>query len=297
MPVAIHANQGDSWAFFGVAVVFFLACLAWVLRACVRERDPLPALAMLGGAIASLEEPWIDSMIKLWYPRDAPLVAFTAFHTPQPLYLHLIYPGFVGLGSYVAYRTIRADRGVWWVFGAICLLDLAFELPATAARVFVYYGHQPFQLFHHGWPLWVAPINAAGPALGGFLIYVLAPRVRGGSRALLALMPPLAYAGVYGATGWPEFTMLNGDVAAVVRWLAALVTIGLCCAVVAMLAALRGVGSAGGAARRPDERDERRSRHHGGHHDRGLVDSGDERQAGRVGEVSGLGPVKMRGNP
>ena len=239
MPVAIHANQANSWAFLAVAVVFFLACLAWVLRALVRDRDPLPALAMLGGAIASLEESWIDSMIKLWYPHDAPLVVFTAFHTPQPLYLHLIYPGFVGLGSYIAYRTIRADRALWWVFGAICLLDLAFELPATAARVFVYYGHQPFQLFDRGWPLWVAPINAAGPVLGGCLLYVLAPRLHGRSRMLLALMPPLAYAGVYGATGWPEFTMLNADAGDVVRWLAALVTIGLCCALVALLATLR----------------------------------------------------------
>lgn len=256
-PIAIHANQADSWAFFAIAVVFFAACLGWVLRRWQRERDPLPALALIGGAVASLEESWIDAMIKLWYPHDAPLVAFTAFGTPQPLYLHLIYPGFVGLGSYVAYRTIRADatgRRVWRVFGAICLLDLAFELPATATRVFVYYGHQPFQLFDHGWPLWVAPINAAGPALGGYLIYVLAPRLRGRERALLALMPPLAYAGVYGATGWPEFTMLNSDVPGGIRWLAAIASIGLCCALVALIASLRraesagvrGVGSRGG---------------------------------------------------
>jgi hypothetical protein len=237
-PVGIDAAQGASWAFFAIAVLFFVGCAGWCLRRWRRAADPVPALALLGGLIASLEESWIDSLIKLWYPRDAPLVAFTAYGTPQPLYLHLVYPGFVGLGAYVIYRGLLRDpsgRLLWLAFLGICLLDLLFELPATAAHVFVYYGHQPFQLFHHGWPLWVAPINAAGPALAGWLLAALMPRLTGRWRLLLALMPPAAYAGVYAATGWPEFTLLNSHVPGVLRWVAALVVVALCITVVALI--------------------------------------------------------------
>jgi hypothetical protein len=240
LPVGIHAAQAGSWAFTIVGAAFFAGCLGWTVAHWRRPGGVLPALAMLGGLIASLEESWIDVMIKLWYPRDAPLVAFTAFGTPQPVYLHLIYPGFVGLGSYVVYRGLLRDpRGgrVWLTFLGISLLDLAFELPATAGHVFRYYGPQPLQLFQGGWPFWVAFINAAGPVVGGWLIYKLAPRMFGAQKALLALMPPLAYAGVYAATGWPTFTMLNSAVPSGIRWLAALATMGLCVGVVKVLIA------------------------------------------------------------
>jgi hypothetical protein len=204
----------------------------------MRERSPLALLAFLGGAIASLEESWIDSLIKLRYPRDAPLVIFTAAGTPQPLYLHLIYPGFVGLGAYAVYLGLRSRhdaRPLWIGLIAIAVLDLAFELPATAGHVFSYYGPQPLQLVDHGWPAWVAPINGAGPVLGGWLLYRLAPRLRGADIGLAALLPPFAYAGVYGATGWPVFTLLNSHVPSALRWLAAGLTLALCLGLIRVL--------------------------------------------------------------
>jgi hypothetical protein len=239
VPVHAHAAQTASWIFTGCGAAFLIGCLGWAARRSLRDRDPLALLALLGGAIASLEESWIDSLIKLWYPRDAPLVAFTSFGTPQPLYLHLIYPGFVGLGSYAVYLGLRRSgraRVLWIGLVGIAALDLIFELPATAGHVFSYYGSQPFQLLHNGWPAWVAPINGAGPTLGGWLLFVLAPRLRGAQRLLLALAPPLAYAAVYGMTGWPTFTLLNSSAPGVVRWLAASVTIALCFGVIKLLA-------------------------------------------------------------
>lgn len=237
-PVDIHANQPLSWAFMAVAAVFFLVGVGYVVRAAARGGGWLPALALLGGLIASLEEPWINVLIKLWYPTDAPWVVFTAMGHPQPFYVHLVYPGFVGLGSYLVYRglvTHPDGSRLWPAFAAIAVLDLAFELPATAAGVFSYYGPQPFQLFDGAWPIWPAFVNAAGPVLGGWLIHRLEPLLRGRSRPLLALMPPLAYAGVYGATGWPTYTLLNTEVPAPFRALAALATIALCLAVTHIL--------------------------------------------------------------
>lgn len=234
-PDDVQANQGLSWAFMAVAAVFFVVGLAWAIRERRVGRGNVALLALAGGLIASLEEAWINLLIKLWYPSDAPLVVFTAIGHAQPLYVHLVYPGFVGLGAYVVYRGLVSNpdgRLLWPAFGAICAMDLAFELPATAANVFSYYGPQPFQLFDDAWPIWPAAVNAAGPILGGWLMYRFEPLLPGRAQALLVLMPPLAYAGVYGATGWPTYTMLNSDVPDVFRWLAAILTVALCAAVV-----------------------------------------------------------------
>lgn len=237
-PVGRHADQALSWGFITVAAVFALVSICWAVSELRRGRGPVALLALAGGLIASFEEPWINLLIKLWYPPDAPLVGFTALGHAQPFYVQLVYPGFVGLGAYVVYRGLLAHPDgsrLWPTFLGICAMDLAFEFPATVTDVFSYYGPQPLQLFDDGWPLWVAPINAAGPVLAGWLIYRLAPLLRGGSQAILVLLPPLAYAGVYGAAGWPTYTVLNSDVPAAARTIAALVTIALCVAIVRLI--------------------------------------------------------------
>ena len=241
----ISADQTAAWIFFSVAAAYFVVSLVGAARERRRVGTAVPLLALAGGAVASLEESWIDTLIQLHYPDDSPLVAFTAFGNAQPLYLHIIYPGFIGLGAYVVYRGLVKDpsgRRIWPTFVGIMLMDVAFELTATAANVYQYYGdHQPFQLFDGGWPAWVAPINAAGPVLGGVLMHLLLPRMRGVRAALVALLaPPFAYAATYGLTAWPTTTLLNSDVSEPVVWLGALVTIGFATAIVAVVTAVLG---------------------------------------------------------
>lgn len=196
-PVDVEATLTASWIFMAVGALFFVFSLAWAVRESGRTSAALPLLALLGGVIASLEEPWINVSIQLWYPENSPLVVYTAMGHHQPLYLHLVYPGFVGLGAYVVHRGLLSNpdgRLLWRTFLGIAVLDLVFEGPATAAGIYAYYGAQPFQLFSDGWPAWVAFVNAAGPVLGGWLIFRLAPRLVGRQRLLLTLIPPAAYA-------------------------------------------------------------------------------------------------------
>lgn len=237
-PVDVQANQQAAAIFLAVGAAFMLVSAIWTALESRRRADLVPLLALIGGFIASLEEGWINLLIQLWYPVDSPLVMFTAAGTPQPLYVHLIYPGFVGLGAYVIFRGLQAGRPaawLWKIFLGIIVLDFLFELPATMAGVYTYYGNHPFQLTEGAWPAWVGPINAAGPILGGWLMYVLEPRLTGPSRSLLALMPPLAYAGVYGAAGWPTYTLLKGDAPEIALWCAAVITLLLCMAVIRLI--------------------------------------------------------------
>lgn len=231
LPVHLLANENAAWIYVAVSVVFFVAGLVWCGIESRRRGHALAWLALLGGGIASLEEAWIDHLIQLWYPLNSPLIAFTAMGTPQPLYLHLIYPGFIGLGAYTIYLGLKRypdGRLLWPTFWAIVVMDFAFEASATWFGIFYYYGEQPFQMFDNGWPAWVAPINAAGPLLAGWLMIRLEPFLQGYRRPLFALLPPIAYTAVYGAAGWPTATLMNSGVGSVWVWAAACVTIALC---------------------------------------------------------------------
>jgi hypothetical protein len=239
LPYGLEAHPSFSWAFTAVGAVFLVVSVVWALKSSRRLSTAIPVLALAGGFIAAVEEPWINTMIQLWYPRNSPLIVFIPMEHAQPLYVFLVYPGFVGLGAYVIYRSLVTHpdgRHLWRFFGGIVLLDLAFELPTTASGVFYYYGDQPMQLVGGGWPFWAGPINAAGPLLAGWLMYRLIPLLSGVLRAIVIVaLPPLAYAGVYGAVGWPVYTLLKTDVPMVIRWAAAVVTIALCVGIVAMI--------------------------------------------------------------
>jgi hypothetical protein len=78
-PLDMHADQLASGVFLTGGALFFLVSLVWAVRRSLRGQSWVPVLALAGGVLASLEEPWIDRLIQLWYPADAPLVMFTWF--------------------------------------------------------------------------------------------------------------------------------------------------------------------------------------------------------------------------
>jgi len=254
LPYDFSAHSSFSWLFTAVAAVFFAASALWAANECRRLPSSLPVLALIGGFVAALEEPWINTMIQLWYPRDSPLIVFTPMEHAQPLYVFLVYPGFVGLGAYLVYRSLVKHpdgKHLWQFFGGIVVMDLVFELPTTAAGVFYYYGNQPMQLVGDGWPFWVGPVNAVGPLVAGWLMYRLAPVLTGLRRAVVVVsLPPMAYAGVYGAVGWPVYTLLKTDVPMAARWAAGFVTVALCFGIVALVK-----GSVDGGRNAPTVRD------------------------------------------
>ncbi|UXA11511.1 hypothetical protein KXD97_26450 [Mycobacterium sp. SMC-8] len=239
LPNHLTAHPEFSWTFIAVGAAFFVASAVWAANESRRLSTSIPLLALIGGFVAALEEPWINTMIQLWYPHDSPLIVFTAMEHAQPLYVFLVYPGFVGLGAYVVYRSLVRHpdgRHLWRFFAGIVVMDLIFEFPTTAAGVFYYYGNQPMQFVGDGWPFWVAPVNAVGPILAGWLMYRLVPTLAGARRGVVVVaLPPLAYAGVYGAVGWPVYTLLKSDVPMVARWAAACLTIALCAGIVGMI--------------------------------------------------------------
>ena len=238
-PAGLHADETGAGLFFAIAILYAVAALAWAAFGLRRPLGALPLILIAGGFVAAMQESLIDRMIMLQYPDDSPVVAFTAMGVPQPLYMILIYGGFVGCGSYAAYRSLQRDpsgRGLWTIFAGILAMDMAFEVPATAGDVYFYYGPQPFQVVANGWPLWVGFLAAGAPVLSGWLLYHLVPRARTvRAQALLVGVPPLAWITVYFGAGWPAFITIGSDASAVLRHGGAIATMALAIGMVAVL--------------------------------------------------------------
>ena len=238
-PAGLHADETGAALFFAIAILYAVAAVAWAAFGLRRGRGALPLILIAGGFIAAMQESLIDRMILLQYPDDSPVVAFTAMGVPQPLYMILIYGGFVGCGSYAAYRSLQRDpsgRGLWTIFAGVLAMDMAFEVPATAGDVFFYYGPQPFQVVANGWPLWVGFLAAGAPVLAGWMLHHLVPRARTArSQILLAGVPPLAWITVYFGAGWPAFITIGSDAPAVLRYGGAIATITIATGMVAVL--------------------------------------------------------------
>src|SRR5262245_35988001 len=113
LPSHLSASDTGSALFLAIGLVFCVGCLAWSWAN--RSRVGwLPLILMAGGLVASLQESLIDRMILLWYPDDAPNIVYEALGFNQPLYMIVIYAGFVGMGTYFTYEALKRDPGDVW---------------------------------------------------------------------------------------------------------------------------------------------------------------------------------------
>jgi hypothetical protein len=237
-PPAYEVGDTEMYVTLAVLVAVAVALGAFCVARAVRERDPVPVFALLGGVVALPIEPLWDVVVRFVFPFNTDPIAFTAFDRPIPLYLAFIYPAFIGWGSYLGYRLIRggATTSVLMRLPVVFLVaDAAIEIAGIRAGVWHYYGGHSWTLF--AWPLYFGVLNGTIPLLGGFLLHVLEPRLHGVSKLGLLFVVPTAYAGIYAAAGWPTWAALNADVPASVTWLAGAVTMLLCVGVWRLIAA------------------------------------------------------------
>lgn len=228
-------TAGDVYTIFLAAL--FVAVAGWLIYEAVHRKTALPVLLLVGGAVTSLQEPMLDVLGLVWWPENLPGPAFTIFDREMPYLVPIGYTFYVAAGAYAVYRLIRAGmsaRKLFQVALALEAADVFFEMPWLNLDVYAYYGEQPFEVFN--FPLWWAPVNGTAPFLAGFVLYLLVPRLKGWRLALAALVPPLSWAAVYGASAWPIFAALNADVPAAVPWLAATLTVAIATAITWLVA-------------------------------------------------------------
>jgi hypothetical protein len=212
----------------GIALVIALRHL---LKGPAANGGPLLLYCIIGGAFACLFEPIVDVLGLVYLKEVDATGTFTVLGRTMPLYICFVYPWYVGGMGYLASRLFRRGitmKQLFLLWAAVGFVDVFLELPGIIAHTYLYYGHQPFDVF--GFPLWWAFVNPVMPMIAGALIYRLQPFLGSSPWRLLAVIPliPMADGLANGAAGWPMWVALNqSDVSYVWTYLAALVTLAL----------------------------------------------------------------------
>jgi hypothetical protein len=204
--------------------------LALALRKLFKGQGPLLLYCILGGALAASFEPVVDVLGLVFLKERGAFGTFTILDRTMPLYICFVYPWYVGGLGYLAYKLFKRGvtmRDLFLLWASDFFVDTFLESPGILAGTYLYYGHQPFNLW--GFPLWWGFVNPVMPMVAGALIFHIRPHLNAGWK-LLAVIPcvPMADGIANGATAWPMWAALNqADVSYLWTYLASFVTLGL----------------------------------------------------------------------
>lgn len=220
----------------GTALAIVVLYALWDWR---RTRSPLMLTFLVGGAVCYLNEPMVDLLGLVWYPRPGQWVAIDTF-APVPWWGLFVYVAFFGAVPYLALRSMR-ERGVtvrstWVWFGAFFVLDALIEQPIIHSGLYHYYGDPPFEIL--GFPLYWMFINAGGPMLESTILLLVPNWFRGPRAVLVIALGMITDAACSVSVGWPIFSGLNASAAQPVKYLAAVLTMIFGVGLVQAIAAL-----------------------------------------------------------
>lgn len=202
-----------------------LAFFAW--RIWQKERSPIPALCMVGGAFAMFMEPIVDVLGQVWFPREGQWVLFETWGRPIPWFI-IVYIWYVGGQAVITFRSLERgalSRDIWKLYGLFFVANLICETPGLYMDLYTYYGHQPLNFFRL--PLWWPVINSMMPILAGTLIWLLRPYMTGWRVLGVIPLVPAADGAANIAAAWPTWSALNTQLPAAVVWAAGCLTVAL----------------------------------------------------------------------
>ena len=214
-------------------IVALVAVVAVAVAAVLgrRHRTPLYLVVLLGGALASLNEPIADLLGGCIHPQRGGWQVFSTFDRPIPVWVVLAYGLFFGAVPLVVvaltHGTNPRNRFLAAV-GVIFAANLLIEVPVIASGMYAYYGEQPFKV--GVFPLYWLFINAAGVAGVAVVLLRFGHLFHGARLGWALLLPPAAQIAAY-LVGMPVFSMYNTDAATPWKWLAAVATMLLGAAV------------------------------------------------------------------
>jgi hypothetical protein len=209
-PADYTSNQTVATWFTIWAGGFAFLALPWVFKKLFKDQDAIPLMMWLGGLICSLLEPMLDHLGHLWWSHNLPGAAFSGYGLNIPYLIPPCYVFFIAMTGYWAYTRMKQGIGVAGAFKVwfmISMTDVIMEIPGTSTHAYTYYGDAPFTVL--GFPLAWGWMNGVSMFMVGFLLYLVAPRLKGLQKGLVLLVPISAMGAAYGITAWPYFLAIN----------------------------------------------------------------------------------------
>lgn len=211
--------------FLGIPVVIGVF---FAIKHLITGRGPLLAFCLIGGGVACLFEPIVDTLGLCYIREGAVTTTFSSMGRDFPLFINFVYIWYVGGLAYLAYRIYSTGvtrKAVFQLYVIDVFINIWLESPGVLMGAYEYYGPQPLNFW--GLPLWWVCVNPVMPMTAGALIYRLSPHLPGWRLAMVIAFIPMADGIANGATAWPVWTALNLNASLLVTHLAWLVTLGL----------------------------------------------------------------------
>lgn len=211
--------------FLGIPVVVMVF---FAIRHLMTGRGPLLLYCLIGGGIACMFEPIVDTLGMCYIRQEAATTTFSSFGRDFPLFINFVYVWYVGGLAYLAYRIFSngvTRKAVFQLYLIDVFINVWLESPGVLMGAYEYYGPQPLNFW--GLPLWWVCVNPLMPLTAGALIYRMSPMLPGWRLVAVVAFIPMADGIGNGATAWPVWTALNRNSSLLVSHLAWGVTLGL----------------------------------------------------------------------
>jgi hypothetical protein len=193
--------------FLAIPVVILLG---YGLRHLFGGKEPLLLVCLLGGAMACIWEPIVDTMGLCYIKFGAATHTYTLLDREMPLFIPFVYIWYVGGLAYIAYRLYAAGitrRGMFALYLTDVFVNIFLESPGVLMGAYEYYGPQPLNFW--GLPLWWTLMNPLMPMIAGALIYKYKEHLTGWRILAVAPMIPMADGFTNAGIGWPMWISLN----------------------------------------------------------------------------------------
>jgi len=226
-------------------VMQFPLCIlsaGYCLWGAYKNKSLVPIWIFVGGGIAYIMEPFMGVMGLVWYPPDGMSYIFESVGRRVPWFGFFAYLWFLGGMSYFVYERLKkgmTTRQLWILYAILVVVEILLEVPGlnmgdSQARVYAYYGNQPFLFMR--FPLWFPFLNGGAPILAGALVFRMLPFIKPILRPIILYAVPLANSVIMVGAGLPvEFT-LNANADLWATRLAGALTIGLACFMIYIVA-------------------------------------------------------------
>lgn len=202
------------------AALYTAALITWI-----RTKNPIYLLAMIGGLVASLNEPLLNLTGSIYHPAINQWEVFEIYGLPIPVWAVVTYSVFFGgLGSLF---YLLASRGMtrarfWLITGVVFAANAIIEVPVLSTGLYIYHGDHAYTI--GGFPAMWLVINGTGAILSS-LVILSVPELFRGTRSLLVI--PLIPCSQLMALpiGLPYLYTLNTDSSLGVKYIGATATI------------------------------------------------------------------------
>ncbi len=222
-PTGLESNSTAE----AIAVTGMIGALIALAVWSAYRREWMLPIMLAGAAAASLVEAQLDILSRIWWAEDL-VGSYSYAGVHVPLFATLGYSLLVGGGTYSTYRIIRGGatrEQILKLAVVFFVVESAFEMIWVGFDLYAYYGPQPMEVF--GFPLYWGVVNTVGAMTAGYVVYRVAPHLRGAQLLLLGLIPPLSFGADF-AVSWPTWAAIQAGGSSLVLSFVALITIALC---------------------------------------------------------------------